>query len=170
MFSARQYSKIFQKLQNSFFSNFRAMPWSDNFSLNQSETGPSCGGKSIFSQTFLFVLKARIIVCFTLTRRKACQALKLCRRSAVRNTRHQNMTRIGRIGGPAFVKETRAELSALRSRHSSRQGSPADPAETAKTHAFKTLCKQQEKTAAAGGGVGHMHRTPKVLARVSRHK
>ena len=58
------------------------------------------GGKSIFSpcfsQTFLFVLKARVIVCFTLTRRKACQALKLCQRvSAVRNTRHQNMTRIG---------------------------------------------------------------------------
>ena len=44
----------FQKnFKNFFCSNFRATPWSDNFSLNclnQSETGPSSGGKSIFTR------------------------------------------------------------------------------------------------------------------------
>ena len=48
---------------NFFLLNFRATPWSDNFSLNQSETGPSSGGKSIFlprfSQTFVCFEGAR---------------------------------------------------------------------------------------------------------------
>ena len=59
--------KNFKKTYELFFLNFRAPPWSDNFidfSLNQSETCPGSGGKSIFymfTQYFLlFVLKACI--------------------------------------------------------------------------------------------------------------
>ena len=57
--------KFLKNFRTLFFSNFRATPWSDNFSLNclnQSETGPSSGGKSIFLHVYtiflLFVLKA----------------------------------------------------------------------------------------------------------------
>ena len=59
LFLSRQCSKIFEKLLNFFSSKFEATPWSDNFSLHQSETGPGVAGNLFFT-----CLHNIFVVCF----------------------------------------------------------------------------------------------------------
>ena len=66
MFSARQYSKFFKKLQNFFCFNFRATPWSNNISSTNQKTLKEQAGDLFYFvcllllawPLFLYVLKA----------------------------------------------------------------------------------------------------------------
>ena len=76
LFSARQYSKFFEKLQNFFCFNFRATPWSNNISSTNQKTLKEQAGDLFYFvcllllawPLFLYVLKAcvpKILLLYT---------------------------------------------------------------------------------------------------------